>query len=171
MMAETGCDGVVVGRGCLGKPWLFGDLAAVFEGKEPPPPPRLGEVMVVMAEHARLLREFTGSDHGVVEFRKHAGWYVTGYPVGGDMRRGSDSARCSTNSTTSSPNSTRRPSFRPEGSDCRGTQRPDRSTATLPDRYLDHLEDEERPRRPTSIIPAANRVAAVDPCVVVAASS
>jgi nifR3 family TIM-barrel protein len=87
MMAETGCDGVVVGRGCLGKPWLFGDLAAVFEGKQPPPPPRLGEVMSIMAEHAVLLQEFTGSNHGVVEFRKHAGWYVTGYPIGGDMRR------------------------------------------------------------------------------------
>jgi nifR3 family TIM-barrel protein len=87
MMDETGCDGVVIGRGCLGKPWLFGDLAAVFAGKEPPPAPRLGEVMTVMAEHAQMLKEWTGGDHGVVEFRKHAGWYVTGFPVGGDMRR------------------------------------------------------------------------------------
>ncbi len=87
MMAETGCDGVVIGRGCLGKPWLFGDLAAVFAGKEPPPAPRLGEVAEVMAEHARMLREWSGSDHGIIEFRKHASWYVTGFPVGGEMRR------------------------------------------------------------------------------------
>lgn len=87
MMAQTNCDGVVIGRGCLGKPWLFGDLAAVFAGKEPPPPPSLGEVALVMAEHARLLRDWCESDHGIVQFRKHASWYVTGFPVGGDMRR------------------------------------------------------------------------------------
>ena len=44
MVAATGCDGVVVGRGCLGRPWLFADLEAAFAGKEPAPPPRLGEV-------------------------------------------------------------------------------------------------------------------------------
>jgi nifR3 family TIM-barrel protein len=87
MMAETGCDGVVIGRGCLGKPWLFGDLAAVFAGKQPPPPPRLGEVAAIMAEHARLLHEWQHGNHGIIEFRKHASWYVTGYPVGGEMRR------------------------------------------------------------------------------------
>ena len=87
MMEQTGCDGVVIGRGCLGKPWLFGDLAAAFAGKELPPPPKLGEVAQVMAEHAALLRAHVGSDHGVREFRKHASWYVTGYPVGPEMRR------------------------------------------------------------------------------------
>jgi nifR3 family TIM-barrel protein len=87
MMAATGCDGVVIGRGCLGKPWLFGDLAAVFAGKEPPPPPALGEVAAVMAEHARLLADHLPPGRGIVEFRKHAGWYLTGYPVGGEVRR------------------------------------------------------------------------------------
>jgi nifR3 family TIM-barrel protein len=87
MMAETGCDGVVVGRGCLGRPWLFADLVAVFAGKEAPPPPPLGEVTVVMAEHARLLAAHLGEDRGVRDFRKHAAWYLTGYPVGGELRR------------------------------------------------------------------------------------
>jgi nifR3 family TIM-barrel protein len=87
MMRQTGCDGVVVGRGCLGKPWLFRDLAAVFAGDAVPAPPALGEVAAVMAEHARLLQEWHGDDHGVRDFRKHAGWYLTGYPVGGEMRR------------------------------------------------------------------------------------
>ena len=87
MMEETGCDGVVIGRGCLGKPWLFGDLAAVFSGKEVPPPPPLGEVATVMAEHARMLHEWHDGDHGLKEFRKHASWYVTGYPIGSEMRR------------------------------------------------------------------------------------
>ena len=86
MMAQTGCDGVVIGRGCLGRPWLFGDLTAAFAGKAVPPPPRLGEVLPVMAEHARLLVAHSGP-HGIKEFRKHGNWYVTGYPVGAEVRR------------------------------------------------------------------------------------
>lgn len=87
MIDETGCDGVVVGRGCLGKPWLFGDLAAMFSGKAVPPPPPLGEVLTIMAEHAALLDAWFDGDRGIRDFRKHAGWYVTGYAVGPDMRR------------------------------------------------------------------------------------
>lgn len=86
MMAQTGCDGVVIGRGCLGRPWLFGDLVAAFAGRPVPAPPRLGTVMDVMAEHARLLLAHSGP-HGIREFRKHANWYVTGYPVGAEARR------------------------------------------------------------------------------------
>jgi nifR3 family TIM-barrel protein len=87
MMEVTGCDGVVIGRGCLGRPWLFGDLAAVLAGKDAPPPPVLGEVVGVMLEHARLLDAHLANGRGAVEFRKHAGWYLTGYPVGGELRR------------------------------------------------------------------------------------
>ena len=88
MMAETGCDGVVVGRGCLGKPWLFRDLSDVFAGRPVQPPPRLGEVAAVMAKHARLLVEAIGDEgFAVRDFRKHTGWYLTGYPAGGEMRR------------------------------------------------------------------------------------
>jgi nifR3 family TIM-barrel protein len=86
MMASTGCDGVVVGRGCLGRPWLFAELAAAFEGRPPPPPPSLGEVAATMAEHARLLVAWEG-EHGIRGFRKHSGWYLTGFPVGPDTRR------------------------------------------------------------------------------------
>lgn len=56
MMRTTGCDGVIVGRGCLGRPWLFRDLAAVFAGREPDDPPALGSVIDIMLEHARLCR-------------------------------------------------------------------------------------------------------------------
>ncbi len=87
MMRETGCDGVVIGRGCLGRPWLFGDLHAVFAGREVPASPRLGEVADVMVEHARMLTEHLVDGIGIRDFRKHAGWYLTGYPVGGDLRR------------------------------------------------------------------------------------
>ena len=86
MIAATGCDGVVVGRGCLGRPWLFRDLAARFAGQPVPPPPTLGEVADAMREHARLVTEWAGED-ALRSFRKHAVWYVTGYPVGPAVRR------------------------------------------------------------------------------------
>jgi nifR3 family TIM-barrel protein len=86
MMRSTGCDGVVVGRGCLGRPWLFGQLAAVMAGEAPMAPPPFGFVGAVMAEHAERLGDLFGLDKGVREFRKHTGWYLTGYPVGGEIR-------------------------------------------------------------------------------------
>lgn len=88
MMAETGCDGVVVGRGCLGKPWLFRDLADAFAGRPVQGPPPLGVVASVMRTHARLLVDLFGDEgFAVRDFRKHTGWYLTGYPAGGEMRR------------------------------------------------------------------------------------
>jgi nifR3 family TIM-barrel protein len=87
MMHETGCDGVVVGRGCLGRPWLFRDLADAFAGREIQPPPVLREVVTVMREHAVALEAWFDFDRGMRDFRKHAGWYMTGYPVGPEMRR------------------------------------------------------------------------------------
>jgi nifR3 family TIM-barrel protein len=86
MMRETGCDGVVVGRGCLGRPWLFRDLAAVFAGDAPPNPPGFGEVMATMREHARLLCEWTGERIGIRSFRKHATWYTKGFPGSTKLR-------------------------------------------------------------------------------------
>jgi nifR3 family TIM-barrel protein len=88
MVAETGCDGVVVGRGCLGRPWLFRELADAFAGLPAQPPPTLGEVGGVMQQHAALLVElFEDERFAMRDFRKHTGWYLTGYPVGGDRRR------------------------------------------------------------------------------------
>ncbi|WP_069811515.1 tRNA dihydrouridine synthase DusB [Streptomyces sp. TP-A0874] len=88
MVEETGCDGVVVGRGCLGRPWLFGDLVAAFEGGGEPARPALGEVAVVMSRHARLLGEwFSDEARGVIDFRKHVAWYTKGFSVGSEMRR------------------------------------------------------------------------------------
>ncbi len=88
MLAGTGCDGVVVGRGCLGRPWLFRDLADAFAGRPAQGPPVLGTVVEVMKEHVRLLVAHRGSErYGTRDFRKHVGWYLTGYPVGGVKRR------------------------------------------------------------------------------------
>lgn len=87
MVAETGCDGVVVGRGCLGRPWLFGDLAAAFRGDHRTAHPSLGEVAQTFRRHAELLTEFFDSEErGCRDIRKHVAWYFKGYPVGGELR-------------------------------------------------------------------------------------
>jgi tRNA-dihydrouridine synthase len=104
MVRETGCDGVVVGRGCLGRPWLFGDLAAAFraeageisreEAAAAVARPPLGFVMDAMRRHTELLVEFFGAEDGrgdedraCRDIRKHVAWYFKGYGVGGDTRR------------------------------------------------------------------------------------
>ena len=88
MMSATGCAGVVVGRGCLGRPWLFGQLAAAFEGREVPADPDLGHVLLVMRRHAELLCELFGSDKGPRDFRKHVAWYLKGFRVPNYLRVG-----------------------------------------------------------------------------------
>jgi nifR3 family TIM-barrel protein len=87
MVEQTGCDGVVVGRGCLGRPWLFRDLADAFAGRSVQAPPPLGWVCDVMLDHARRLAEWQGEPLGMKAFRKHASWYLTGYPAGGPLRK------------------------------------------------------------------------------------
>jgi nifR3 family TIM-barrel protein len=87
MIAATGCAGVVVGRGCLGRPWLFGDLAAAFAGSPSRALPSLREVAAVMHRHATLLGEEQGERHGCTDFRKHVAWYLKGFSVGSDVRR------------------------------------------------------------------------------------
>ncbi|MFD7061751.1 tRNA dihydrouridine synthase DusB [Streptomyces sp. NPDC059906] len=107
MVRETGCDGVVVGRGCLGRPWLFADLVAAFEGRTDAfVRPTLREVADVMVRHATLLGEWienggtarratveggggrrAGEARGVIDFRKHVAWYLKGFAVGSEMRK------------------------------------------------------------------------------------
>jgi len=141
MMRQTGCDGVVVGRGCLGRPWLFRDLAAVFAGNAPPNPPKLGEVGEVMRDHAEMLTEWLGEKHAMKAFRRHATWYTKGF-------RGSAKARhafmkvetmedfrgviASLNPDEPFPKNAMRV---PRGKTA-GTQK-----VSLPDGYLDDLDD------------------------------
>ncbi|MER5225949.1 tRNA dihydrouridine synthase DusB [Streptomyces flaveus] len=97
MVRTTGCDGVVVGRGCLGRPWLFADLVAAFEGRQAARAggsdgcsarPTLREVAAVMVRHATLLGEWIGDEtRGVIDFRKHVAWYLKGFAVGSEMRK------------------------------------------------------------------------------------
>jgi nifR3 family TIM-barrel protein len=87
MMRETGCDGVVVGRGCLGKPWLFGDLHAAFTDGEEKAEPTLGEVAAAFRRHAELLIDFFDDENRACrDIRKHVAWYFKGYAVGGELR-------------------------------------------------------------------------------------
>lgn len=86
MIDETGCAGVVIGRGCLGRPWLFGDLAAAFRGEELRLRPTLGEVGGMIIRHAELLVGLSDERHGLTDLRKHMAWYFKGYPVG-ELRR------------------------------------------------------------------------------------
>jgi nifR3 family TIM-barrel protein len=91
MVHRTGCDGVVIGRGCLGRPWLFGDLVRAFRDEPAVAPRSLGVVIAAVQRHARLLTEHYG-DHGgerfaMRDFRKHTNWYMSGYPVGPEARR------------------------------------------------------------------------------------
>ncbi len=95
MMHETGADGVVVGRGCLGRPWLFGDLASAFRGGDRSDgagfakfEPSLGFVATAFRRHAILLAEFFDGDEDRAcrDIRKHVAWYFKGYAVGGDLR-------------------------------------------------------------------------------------
>ena len=91
MVEQTGVAGVVVGRGCLGRPWLFRDLAAAFadpagRAQSGPGLPTLGEVRTMMRRHAELLSEHMGEERGCKEFRKHVAWYLKGFPAGGELR-------------------------------------------------------------------------------------
>ena len=87
MMANTGCDGVVVGRGCQGRPWLFAELAAAFAGEPSPTPPDLRAVAAILRRHAELLVAEMGDDRGIRELRKHTAWYLRGFAVGSEPRR------------------------------------------------------------------------------------
>ena len=86
MMRQTGCDGVIVGRGCLGRPWLFRDLADVFNGREPADPPNFGEMLDIMLRHARKLSDWFGEKLAMHSFRRHASWYTKGFRMSSEVR-------------------------------------------------------------------------------------
>lgn len=86
MVDETGCDAVAIGRGCLGRPWLFAELAAALEGRTAPPPPTFGEVARTMVEHAEMLVSWFDEKQAMLSFRKHAGWYTRGFAGSAALR-------------------------------------------------------------------------------------
>jgi nifR3 family TIM-barrel protein len=145
MMRMTGCDGVVVGRGCLGRPWLFRDLAAVFDGRVPENPPRLGEVTAIMLRHAKKLCEHDGEEPAMRAFRRHASWYTKGFrgsaPLRQRMMTVKTYAELSEVVSELSPDEPFPASVirvsRAKGS---GTQ-----TVSLPEGYLSNLDDDAPP--------------------------
>jgi nifR3 family TIM-barrel protein len=145
MLRETGCDGVVVGRGCLGRPWLFRDLAEVFAGREPPDPPRFGEIARIMLEHAERLVAWMGPELGVRNFRKHATWYTKGFP--GSTRLREKLIRVETLAQleailTEAPADER---FPPSAMRVPRGKSGGRQRVALPEGYLDHRDDATPP--------------------------
>jgi len=145
MMRATGCDGVVVGRGCLGRPWLFRDLADVFASRAPQNPPNLGGVVDVMLEHARLLATWCGEPAAMRAFRKHSAWYTKGFAGGAALRERLmrvetraelEAALATVDHGQAFPPSAMRV---PRGK-AAGTQR-----VALPDGFLDDLQDDTPP--------------------------
>ena len=88
MVKETGCAGVVVGRGCLGRPWLFADLVESFNGGQKKVLPSLHQVSEVMYRHGELIVDyFESEDRGCRDLRKHMAWYLKGFRVHSELRR------------------------------------------------------------------------------------
>jgi nifR3 family TIM-barrel protein len=146
MMRATRCDGVIVGRGCLGRPWLFRDLADVFDGREPENPPGFGGVVDVMLEHARLLAAWLGDEEAAMRaFRKHSSWYTKGFPGGAALRERLMHVRRMPELQAILSGVDRSLPFPPEAmrvprGKTAGTQR-----VALPEGYLDDLDDATPP--------------------------
>jgi nifR3 family TIM-barrel protein len=145
MMRATGCDGVIVGRGCLGRPWLFRDLADVFEGREPSNPPDLGGVVDVMLEHARLLAEWLGEEAAMRAFRKHSSWYTKGFPGGAPLRERLMRVRSLAELGAVLASADRKLPFPPEAMRVSRGKSGGTQKVALPDGYLDELDDATPP--------------------------
>jgi nifR3 family TIM-barrel protein len=146
MMRSTGCDGVIVGRGCLGRPWLFRDLARVFDGRSPDNPPDLGPVVDVMLEHARLLAGWLSDEAAAMKaFRKHSSWYTKCFPGSAPLRQRlmqvlalDELAEVLSAVDRASPYPPA--AMRVPRGKTGGTQK-----VALPEGYLDHLDDDVSP--------------------------
>ena len=90
MLEETGCDGIMIGRGARGNPWIFGRIASYLETGEDPGKPSLQQVREMMLRHARMQLEYKGEYTGMREMRKHIAWYTAGYPNSARLREKSN---------------------------------------------------------------------------------
>jgi nifR3 family TIM-barrel protein len=145
MLRGTGCQGVVVGRGCLGRPWLFRDLTDVFEGREPDDPPALGGVVDVMLEHARLLANWMGEAHAMRSFRKHSAWYTKAFPAGAALRQRLMGVATVAELEAQLAPLDRSLPFPPEGMRVKRGKRGGTQRVVLPEGFLDDPEDETPP--------------------------
>jgi nifR3 family TIM-barrel protein len=145
MMRGTGCDGVIVGRGCLGRPWLFRDLADVFAGREGANPPTFGGVVDLMLEHARLLAEWLGEAAAMPSFRKHATWYTKGFPGGAALRERLMRVRTLSELAAILEGADRTIPFPPDAMRVPRGKTAGTQTVALPEGYLDDLDDDTPP--------------------------
>jgi nifR3 family TIM-barrel protein len=146
MMRTTLCDGVVVGRGCLGRPWLFRDLADVFEGRSPADPPPFGGVVEVMLEHARLLVEWLGDEGSAMRsFRKHSSWYTKGFRGGAPLRERLMRVTRMEDLREALKEVDRAQPFPPDAMRVPRGKSAGRQKVALPEGYLDDLEDATPP--------------------------
>lgn len=86
MLAETGVDGLMIGRGADGNPWIFRELAAVLRGEERPAAPSLQERLAQAAEHLDMLIDYKGEHISVKEMRRHISAYLNGLPHAAEFR-------------------------------------------------------------------------------------
>jgi nifR3 family TIM-barrel protein len=145
MMRQTGCDGVIVGRGCLGRPWLFAELADVFLGEAPRQPPALGVVIEVMLQHARWTAEWFGEAQALRAFRRMAAWYTKGFKGSARLRQAlthvDTLADLAAAVSGCDPNeSFPRAALRVSRGKHSGTQ-----VVSLPEGFLDRLDDDSVP--------------------------
>jgi len=145
MMRTTGCDGVIVGRGCLGRPWLFRDLADVFAGREPRNPPNFGEVLDIMLEHAELVSRWFTERSGVRMMRKFTSWYTKSFPGGAALRPRMMKAETLDDLRKVVGEVDRSIPFPPEGMRVKRGKASSQQKVALPDGYLDDLEDDSLP--------------------------
>lgn len=86
MYIETGCDGIMIGRGVQGNPWIFRELTVYEQTGLVPERPTMKEVREMMLRHARMQMEKKGDHMGILEMRKHVAWYTTGFPNAAKLR-------------------------------------------------------------------------------------
>jgi len=142
MMRQTRCDGVIVGRGCLGRPWLFRDLADVFNGREPIDPPNFGEVLEIMFGHARKLLDWFGERPAMHSFRRHASWYTKGFRMTSELRAGLMRVETLSQLEELFRDGNRSQPFAPSARRVVSGKATGAQRVALPAGFLDHLDDE-----------------------------
>ena len=151
MMRETGCDGVIVGRGCLGRPWLFGELADVFDGKEPDRPPNLGQVIKVAIRHAEALSDFFQEEPAVKQMRKWIGWYTKGVHGSAAIRGALNTVESLDDLRSVLMSLPPEEEFPLRALRMGRAKRGGKQRVKLPEGYLDDLQDDTPPKGPRSI--------------------